>query len=42
MTQLRINLIAYINKLLTKQMSFYLKCTILDLHYTSAGGNQTQ
>jgi hypothetical protein len=40
MTQLRTNLIAYINKLLIKTLEFYSKCYISDIHWVSAGENR--
>jgi hypothetical protein len=40
MTQLRTNVIAYINKLLIKTLEFYLKCYISDIHWVSTGENQ--
>jgi hypothetical protein len=40
MTQLRTNLIAYINKLLIKTLEFYSKCYISDIHWVPAGENQ--
>jgi hypothetical protein len=40
MTELRTNLIAYINKLLIKTLDFYSKCYISDIHWVSMGENQ--
>jgi hypothetical protein len=40
MTQLRTNLIAYINKLLIKTLEFYSKCYISEIHWVSAGENR--
>jgi hypothetical protein len=40
MTQLRTNLIAYINKLLIKTLEFYSKYYISDIHWVSAGENR--
>jgi hypothetical protein len=40
MTQLRTNLIAYINKLLIKTLDFYSKCYISDIHWVFAGENR--
>jgi hypothetical protein len=40
MTQLRTNLIAYINKLLIKTLEFYSKCYISDIHRVSTAENR--
>jgi len=40
MTQLRTNLIAYINNLLIKTHVFLFKMSILDLHWVFAGENR--
>jgi hypothetical protein len=40
MTQLRTNLIAYINKLLIKTLEFYSKYYISDIHWVSIGENR--